>query len=319
MESNFLDVLPSELCQDILLYLNYNEIEILCDNIPKISVYCDKNNILEKRKYQGFPRETNHCIVHDASFFVTDIPKINYIDGIMNNHNFHQIRTSTTNITDILHTTLKLLYSKNIELVYGDLIFLNTNCKQNGIFIFNGIKIIPGIFNNFSMKNGFRFIYKIDLDYKNDYGLLPREFNVITNNCSTTYWAHEFDYDPGTLKEITTKNGIYHNSFIWLDITQLKDQCVKNITIEGCIIFTTFIFNNIEYRIYYSPNQINQNSQIIYYKMHFIKILSKYDLFLLEHEDSCDILGAYYPPRIYANTMFLNLDIFDDYIKSNVH
>lgn len=128
MYLRFYEILPSDLWSDIILNLNYNEVERLCVAIPIINNYCKIYNILYKRKYQGFPRQSGRCEAHDVSLLTNEIPE----------------SISPHDDDEIFKFTLNLMYIEGFDLVYGDLIcFAGLDMgDHNGVHIFDGEKII---------------------------------------------------------------------------------------------------------------------------------------------------------------------------------
>lgn len=218
-------MLHQDLWEEILLNFNYDEIEKICSEIPEILIYCERNNVLEKRKFKGFPRSEGKCIYYDVSDLDVETKKLIELERILetthvyksnNNINDKQILKQ---IDEILNNTLKILYENNINLVYGDVICykrLHESQHEDLNFIFNGHKIIS-------------------LDEFDIYKSLSKEFNVITNNVPLLYWEYFMNVDSG----------------LWIDVSKLKDQCVNNISIEDeHVISTNFTHNNTNYKIY---------------------------------------------------------------------
>ena len=52
---NLINLLP-ELLEKILMNLSFIEIIDLCSKIVEIGIFCKQHNIIEKRKFLGFPR-----------------------------------------------------------------------------------------------------------------------------------------------------------------------------------------------------------------------------------------------------------------------
>lgn len=314
---SFIENLPEDLWEEILLNLNYDEILSLCITKSEIENYCENNNILEKRKLKGYPRLSGHCAAHDVSHFSELIPEFNnlFADDFNRSNPNGQImaradaidQLDPTDETDgpklikILDQTLKLLYEHKTELVYGDLICFGGlhNYRNNGMYIFNGYKIIH-------------------LDDLDEYGSLPQEFTVITNNVPILYWVHENKIDENHLA-ITIQRGVDHNATIWLDISEIKDQCLANIKTEADIVSTNFICNDKIYTIFLTPDpdaeeydddprDANLNN-----KEKFIKYLTNENILPLEYSDVFDLLGDDEVPE---NCVFFNLRLY--YFKLNM-
>ena len=71
-----------DLWENVLLNLNYREIIYLCANIKEIDDYCKEQNILNKRKIQGFPRVSERCKTHDANKFFNEIHNLNIDENL---------------------------------------------------------------------------------------------------------------------------------------------------------------------------------------------------------------------------------------------
>lgn len=212
---NFSNYLPEDLWCTILMYCNYHDITKLYMMNAKIKEYCNKNNILQRRKYLGFPRLNNHCEAHDVSTIVSTIPNI---EDLLTPYDYLD-----EEIDKILDDVLLICCDHNINLIYGDLICIAglNNYQNEGVYIFNGCDII-------------RLNDKID-----GYGALPEEFDIIDSVC-INYW-----YNVNNLK------GISHNHIVWLHLEKVRSQCLNNINLIDEMTFTTFKYNDIIYKIYY--------------------------------------------------------------------
>lgn len=128
---------------------------LCCSNLNK---FIKDNDIINKRKYQGFPRSENHCKSHNISNL--DISSL--------------VDFSWDTYPDILNDILDLLLKLNIDLVRGDLLYNGLDKNKflhnyDDICIFDGINIIS--------------LY----DEVDDQGL-PSEFTVLNNNINLYYW-----------------------------------------------------------------------------------------------------------------------------------
>lgn len=279
---NFTSQLLQDLWRDILMALNCNEIKRLCSVSITISNYCNKNDIIEKRKLLGFPRHTNHCFSHDISSYVNHTSYFN-TSCFMDNHTCPEsIKNS-----QILKETLLLLYKNNVNLIYGDLICFNSFTVTNmdllnaDIYIFNGHKIIP----------------LCGFDHEN---ILPKEFSI-NLGAPILYWTqnnYEDGFDPNN-------KGLADTSVVWLDITHLKDQLISNIKETSGIIFTIFNLNDIIYTIYFTSETMHNPEK--YTKDNFIKCLLRRTTLLLQHENFLIIN----PLGLEENKLFLNLQYFE--------
>lgn len=110
----------------------------------------------------------------------------------------------------------RLLPKLKVDLVKGDLILMMgvDRYRNSGVYIFDGQEIII-----------------LDREF-DDYGNLPKMFRVINNNVPITYWQD-----------------IKHNSIIWVDIVDIRQQCLNNLVITEQDVRTTFDLNNKTYTI----------------------------------------------------------------------
>lgn len=224
---NLINLLP-ELLERILMNLSCIEIFDLCSKILEIGIFCKKHNIIEKRKFLGFPRSNGHCEVYDVSNF--NVKNLNFIFDLHDDDDQENIK--------ILRDPPKMFeileYLKD-ELVYGDLVCykgINISKSKQWMCIFNGIQL--------------KFL---DFDAMDGYGTLPQKFSVITTDTPIKYWDQEFNYE---FEQVITK-GLPNNSCIWLNISKIKDQLLNNIieTVEEDQKFTTtFQYNNMSYTLY---------------------------------------------------------------------
>jgi hypothetical protein len=138
----------------------------------------------------SFPRKTGKCAVHA-------IPE-NIVAKIPENEEINE---------QTLDVALNYLKQINANLVNGDLIcFLCfSGYRNDGIAIYDGTNII-------------NLNYDID-----DYGCLPKKFQIITDGVPINYWH--------TIEDINTDMHDYisHNSIVWLDITQTVPNTKINI------------------------------------------------------------------------------------------
>lgn len=122
------------------------------------------------------------------------------------------------------------------NLVKGDLVIFDGD-KNHHTVIFDGQKLIH-------LDNEF---------YK--YGSLPSIFHVIEDGVPINYWAH--------IDETIT--GIDNNSIVWFNHHIVYKQCLQNLNyamIQGnkYAIYTTFQYNNLDYRIIFDyPKFVDEN------------------------------------------------------------
>jgi len=279
-----------ELKEMIFMYLPGKYIislSIFCSNLNK---FINDNDIISKRKYQGFPRLENHCKSHDISNLdtssLTDFSWDN-LDGIPS--------------SEILDDILDLLLKLNIDLVRGDMICSNLDENKfsehyEGICIFNGIKIIS-LYNQV------------------DYQGLPPEFTVLNNNINLYYW--EGGYDE---KENFIIRGITYKSLVWLDLTEdIRTQLIDNISYDGVpyfweykpyynkIFYTKFFINN---QHYYIISEVNRDSYIVYgehykkeYRDIFVEIFTLKSKIAIRYNDTNEVFS-----NTLENALFLDID-----------
>lgn len=279
-----LESLFPELKEMIFMYLPCKYIislSLCCTNLNKS---IKNNNIINRRKYQGFPRLENHCKSHDISNLDTS----SLVDFSW--ENFNEIPCSKT-LDDILDLLLKL----DIDLIRGDLIYngldeskFNRNCE--GLCIFDGSNIIP--------------LYDDEVD---DQGL-PSEFTVLNNNINLYYWEGRYDRNDNCLDR-----GIPNTSLVWLEITEdIRSQLINNISCDGAsffseyepyygttygtIFYTKFYINN-EY--YYIVSQEPKSSYCVYGEYNkkeycdvFVEILTLKSKVALRYNDTDELFSG---------------------------
>lgn len=270
---NFTEMLPQDLWMPILMYFKCDEIELLCCLNSKLHIYCMKNDVINKRKYLGFPRKTS-CVAHDVSHLKDTTLKI--IDS--NGFTINQLEPIER--IDVLNEILETLH--NTELIYGDLIYVGGYHPET--FIFNGRILLPLDLDRVDFRNPKKMI-----------NVLPKEFITPTNHVSMLYW----------------KNDVVHNSIVWLNISELRNQCIDNIDIESDIVSTSFIYDNITYTIYFSSNhQVFYGYDVL--RREFIKCLTDNNILPLEYQDH---FGLIKDDKVHNNSLFLHLELYTYIIK----
>jgi len=224
---SYLFDLPDELLIIILLELPCKKIIELSNAFKKIHNLCDKYNLIEKRKYKGFPRKTGHSMAWNVTnWFV----RIHNMEGENFKFRIYQLKENFGRHLEII---LDEMNNRNHDLVRGDLICTKgiNDCDNSEVYIFDGCSIIS-------------------LDYTfDDYGHLPLEFKIINNNVPINYWLkHNQTY------------GMNHNNryvIMWFDHKDVKQQLLDNIDFVWTSkyirkdICTSFITNDIKYMIIY--------------------------------------------------------------------
>lgn len=197
---------------------------------------------------------------------------------------------------------LKYLRSIGADLIKGDLVIFDAieGYRNEGVTIFDGENIV-------------------ELDFELDeYGALPNNFRVIEANVPVTYWSHSDEL-----------RGIQHNNIVWFNPSLVKEQVISNVQ-YGMVsdgrygIYTTFMYNNIPYRIFYDYGnhvsaewlntdtfEINDNNVISRIINKFIEILNSENELPFESED----IGAGYSEE---NSIYFNHDNNDLALDDNL-
>lgn len=264
--------LPNDILILIFLDLNCDEIT-LAHNLFK---NLDLDFLINLRKNKGYPRSMGHCVIHHIPKSVIRTQHIIY-----ENYYYSDDETSDP-YTDKHKSSIIMDYLKDKDIIKGDLVIFNShhNC-ENGFILFNN----KTIYEDFEIYKKY-FVYQIkifdgnnliNLDYINHgrYHYLPKEFFVIEQNVPLDYWSGA---DHSYLAEHINISKSYYGNFLLVDYFDHKiirfniklviDQCINNIKFE-CILnehiymYTTFIYNNITYRVIYYKYMFNKN-KIIY-------------------------------------------------------
>lgn len=258
---NVLNNLPQDVWENVLMNLPPIKIIEHCNEFPEVDKYCKLHNIIEKRKMKGFPRPSGHCAAFDASTESQNYD-LDYLKG--------------NKLAVALNKILIKLYKNNANLVFGDLICTTGfgGYRNDGIYIFDGIKII-------------------ELDREiDDYGALPSIFTIITTGAPVEYWCRD-DYRGGSDHIIkwsgNESQGIAHNSYVWLNLVDIRDQCINNVALESeeNKVITTFKYDDIVYTLYLISCTAYgdiRKTNINFFK----KILTKIEILLLEYEEDYD-------------------------------
>jgi hypothetical protein len=142
------------------------------------------------------------------------------------------------------HYLTRYLYDNYSDLVRGDLIFYDH--WDELYYLFDGIKVIYLNIDNFGRQH------------------IPKEFTIINDGVPIDYW----DKLP--------------NSHLWFDHSQVLNQCISNTQCERefDMIFTTFICDNVEYKIVYYYEDCSDDIETKIYD--FTRILCHHDKLLVE-------------------------------------
>lgn len=221
----FLFDLPDELLELILFELPCKQILKLCFEFARFKNICDNTNLLERRKYKGFPRKNGHCVVHNIINLTFEDRK-------------QMIRIGdVTKFFEPFDLILDLMNEHYYDLVRGDLIKTKHNHSNNndGIYIFNGYRIM-----------------KLDMKW-DKFGNLPEEFAIINNNVPSNYWYQRDDLEG--------LNHINQNLTVWFDSKSVKQQLIDNIDIrtinDDKELCTTFVMNNNTYILLYIESYLH--------------------------------------------------------------
>jgi hypothetical protein len=247
-DSNYFTSLPEEILIQIIKDLPCRSLLNLIKTYPKLAAIINKYDLINKAKMRGFPRKDGHCHNHDVKKFV---------DSLDNDIVFYPNK--------MLSLILDHLYQINVDLVRGDLIFIDgiKTYRNNGIYIFDGCQIV--------------FLdYTID-----DYGSLPKEFKVINNGVPIDYWISKKE------NGLKTMRGIEHNRIMWFDPSSVRQQLINNVKVEeigeygsriDLEISTTFIYNKKLYTILYDSKNPDA--------FKFINILKTKDLLMFNNDEN---------------------------------
>jgi hypothetical protein len=292
--------LISDLKENIFMLLPCKSIFALLITCKDLNTFITNNNLISKRKNVGFPRKSGYCEVHkavqdsnDVEYdYYTDIISSSILTSILyqNNEFIQYITDKFTNKE--YDKRYKIIYDSNI--VRGDLLYVQTNEYCYNIYIYDGCKII-------------------ELDKSIDkYGMLPKEFTVITSGIPANYWYNE-SYVHG---------GINTNSFIWFNITEdIRIELINNIKDDGLSTFkeylptsdklhyTNFTFNGKTYYIIDSFDNINIFTNVLSSKEQILLEYNNYDILSNRKKISTEIifLSGYY------NNGHYDMNYFGDY------
>lgn len=168
------------------------------------------------------PRLDGHARVHHVS------------DGVSRNSEEYEPCLTDEELADGL-TYLRL---QNADLRRGDIIVFDelTGYRSDGLAFFDGEQIIH------------------PEDEPDDYGTIPRQFQVITNGVPIDYW-----HGAGDASNLFD----WHNNYVWFDHRDVVDQCLTNIQYqrlqnqptEKWAVQTHFNYESRPYRIVFDCSQ----------------------------------------------------------------
>jgi hypothetical protein len=265
-------------------------LSITCKDLQK---FINDKDLINKRKYLGFPRKDGHCAVHSIANIMQNILRIS-------DDEFYSLRfTSKINLRIVLDSILEELLRNSTDLVRGDIIDNSPIIKCVDLIIgefmsqeyirekegkykcfFDGYKIITTVQNTNDNINEY-------LSDHQPYGSIPPEFTVINNDLPIKYWGHILD------NNIMIRKGFDYDTFVWFDVdTEIRNQLLENIKKEKLthlkdhklnsksIVYTHFILNGKTYYIIASEED-RSNIDLDYFRNN-LSIKSK---LLLEYGD----------------------------------
>lgn len=234
------DLLP-ELLQEICNFLPCKSIILFSLCFKKVNNIVNDNDLINKKKYEGYPREEGQCLFHNITKYVNKF-KLDYkIYKLHDDSGQGFTFSSPGSVTCInvasntLETTSKII-EININILLDLLIAENPNLIRGDIigtgifnFIFDGCKII-----------GLK-------DYNNKL-TIPHDFIIGTNNINLNYWRI-FNYVDEYKIPIGNDKGFFVYSFSEDIRKQLLSNIEHEINERHDIYSSKFTINNITYHI----------------------------------------------------------------------
>jgi hypothetical protein len=231
-----MDKLPKEILETIFFNLNCKSLILVNRTCKNFNI----ENILNKKKHDGFPRKEGKCILHQ----IQDQSLLN----MMTNPNINSIMSN-------------YIYDTNMDVGRGDFVIISKPCHTQyersdndyKLRIFDGLKLID-------LENDGRQRENI---------LLPRQFNVIENNVPIKYWVNDQ----------LCKWTIFDVYSVWFDHSSVRDQCLNNIKYDLLFddptkysVYTHFKYKNNDYYIIcdylmYDGNEWGENINTINLKI----------------------------------------------------
>ena len=162
MYNNIYNTYPEDIWVLIILELPCRIIPKLYDVSKEFEIIVIKNNLMEKRKYKGFPRKYGECLVHNVSKYsgkIYDNNELYYEGGFAGLLDKNKYKGPKL-LRLVSDAVLDKLILNDVNLIKGDIISLNRD-----VFIFDGEKIIGN----------------------EEFVLFPDEFSI--NDIPRNYWC----------------------------------------------------------------------------------------------------------------------------------
>lgn len=260
------NIFPDEIWMNIFDELNGRDITI----ISMTSKIMDQLIIKNKVKCRGFPRKVKN-IDQNPDKFNNIVPK-----GKCVVHNFILIKNNfKAGLPKTINQVTNYLYDNNCNMVRGDIIHMSNMINHDPFYIFDGFKLIR----------------LIPLTSKEENYILPGEFTIINDDIPINYW------DLVENKIFRERKSPYYEYLLyillWFDHSKIKEQCIRNINDD----FTTFIYNNITYKIKNDGDLIkllDDNKLLVWRKENELQLINHKNLRPIiqnnENRSYCNIL-----------------------------
>lgn len=207
---------------EILSHLSGKSLTLLSLTCCEFFDIISKYNLIEVRKYHGFPRVDGHCKIHEIHEYIKYSKLSNYFNMLLDN------------VPDLIRGDVLREYvyhEGNRGMYYNNV----------GTYMFDGCKIVS-----------------LDFDLY-QFGTIPNEFTVIEHNVPLKYW-HDTLYfynGGGNMRVINYMNLVNVNMSTIREqcIKNIKEDGKIRFVVYGPsnlynnMIYTTFVYNDIEYNI----------------------------------------------------------------------
>lgn len=211
--------LPDEIKIVIILNLPSKTIRILSSSCKWLNKLIKNNDLIERRKFLGFPRAT-HCALYNLQFLATFSDKLNqYLISCPARLKYtadrcgsdeQDLYSHNENLVIILN---EIVDDLSLIMIRGDIIY-----ERNNRFIFDG-----------------EYVAKLDS--------FPKEFIINLGIVPINYWG------------INNRTGGIPGS-VWLNINTVKEECIENVQLgdglkfgnDKYIYYTEFTIND---QVYY--------------------------------------------------------------------
>jgi hypothetical protein len=274
-----------------------------CKYLIALSVTCKdlyqfikNNDLVNKRKYLGFPRASGHCQVYDINKIVCEYYS-SYdstfhrfyrgdFEDIMRNKDHENDHENDELYYNLNNFILDKLSNSGCELVRGDVL-----CYGDYMCVFDGYKIV--LLN-----------YNLDLTMS-----MPLDFTIINNNVPVKYWDSAvgdcrylaFDINDNIRNELI--NNVKDDGDIYFS----KNYKLSEYAINLDVVYTHFMLYDEKYHIisYAGDEDIEENMR------RFKDILSTHSKIILYYADLDLIFDDI--TVIPNNIVLLDLDDNEDY------